>query len=377
MRKQIKLLALFAVLATALTGCVAPGGGSNGGNGGTTAQPADTSFATSDEEMFTDRDQRDTYDENGSVLIQLNGNSASCTSSKVKIDGSTVTITDEGTYILSGTLDNGMVIVDAEETDKPQLVLNGASITSATSAALYVLESDKVFVTLAENTQNTLKNGGTFTAIDENNIDGAVFSKQELTFNGKGSLSVSTTAGHGIVCKDDLVFTEGTYTISASSHGIDANDSVRATGSTFSITAGKDGVHSENSDDTTLGFVYVSGGSFTIAAGDDGIHADETLAVTAGTIEITKSYEGLEALSIEISGGNIKLAASDDGLNAAGGTDSSGYDGDRPRQQRERRGFVHARVGVPKSGHKLARSRERAEVYVVRGQFVKLGNGVT
>ena len=130
-------------------------------------------------------------------------------------------------------------------------------------------------------------------------------------------------------------------------------------------------------DDTTLGFAYVSGGSFTIAAGDDGIHADETLAVTAGTIEITKSYEGLEALSIEISGGNIKLAASDDGLNAAGGTDSSGYDGDRPRQQRERRGFVHARVGVPKSGHKLARSRERAEVYVVRGQFVKLGNGVT
>lgn len=152
-------------------------------------------------------------------------------------------------------------MVDAGKKDKLQLVLDGVSVHSGTSAALYILEADKVFVTLADGTENTLSNGGSFTPVDDNNIDGAVFSKQGLTFNGSGSLTVTSPGGHGIVCKDDLVFTGGSYTVSAASHGLDANDSVRVTGASFTIDAGKDGVHAENKDDETRGFVYVSGGS--------------------------------------------------------------------------------------------------------------------
>lgn len=149
-----------------------------------TGTPTEVDFSANDEDIFTDRDFEVGYDESTSVLIKLNGNSVSCTSDSVKISKTTVTITDEGTYILSGTLNDGMIIVDAEETDKPQLVLNGVSICSETSAALYIRTADKVFVTLAEDTENMLENGGTFTAIDENNIDATVFSKQDLTFNG-------------------------------------------------------------------------------------------------------------------------------------------------------------------------------------------------
>lgn len=413
-----------------------------------------TELTGTDEEMFTDRDYDTEYQEEDSVLIQLNGDSAEATSDSVQISGSTVTITEEATYVISGTLEDGMIIVDVPDTAKPQLVFNGVSVNSTQSAALYILGGDKVFVTLAEGTENTLSNGGTFTAIDDNNIDGVVFSKQDLTFNGSGSLTVTSPAGHGIVCKDDLVITGGTYTVTASSQGLDANDSIRITGETdMTIQAGKDGLHAENDEDASLGFVYLSGGnfniqadgdgissnstlqiqegsfqivagggsengtkssydsmenfrgggkagkpgaagqpnqpeqnqamemaeitaveeesststsmkgikavgallissgdftidsaddgihsngqitidggSFQIATGDDAFHGDETLTVNGGTVNVTESYEGLEALHLVIQGGDLTIVSSDDGLNAAGGNDASGTTGGR------------------------------------------------
>ena len=150
---------------------------------------------------------------NNSISIQLNGDSVSSSSNSVKISGTTVTITEAATYILSGTLNDGMIIVDAADNAKLQLVLNGVNINSETSAPLYILEGNEVCVTLAEDTENTLTNGGTFTPIDDNNIDAAIFSKQDLTLNGSGSLTVASPAGHGIVSKDDLVITGGTYTV--------------------------------------------------------------------------------------------------------------------------------------------------------------------
>ncbi|MBQ8813669.1 MAG: carbohydrate-binding domain-containing protein [Lachnospiraceae bacterium] len=259
-------------------------GDSAGGNN--PAASADVDFAQDISDMFTDRDYRTEYEESKSAVIELNGDSASCSSDAVQISGRTITITDEGTYILSGTLNDGMIIVHADDKDKPQIVLNGVDITSGTSAALYILEADKVFVTLAEGTENTLSNGGSFVVIDENNIDGAVFSKQDLTFNGSGSLTVNSPAGHGIVAKDDLVFTGGTYTVNSSSHGLDANDSVRVIDSTIRISAGKDGIHAENSDDETLGFVYIAGGIFNVSAEGDGISAGAYAQIEGGDFTV-------------------------------------------------------------------------------------------
>lgn len=246
-------------------------------------------------EMFTDRDLNSDYDTNSSAVINLEGNSASCSSDAVEISGTTVTIKDEGTYIFSGTLDNGMIIVNADEKDKPQLVFNGVEINSETSAPLYIIEADKVVVTLAENTDNTLSNGGTFTAIDENNIDGTVFSKQDLTFNGSGTLTVTSPTGHGIVCKDDLVFAGGNYTVSCASHGLDANDSVRITSTELGITSGKDGIHSENNDDSELGFVYIKNGNFDISAEGDGISAGAYLQIQQGDFDITSGGGSVNA----------------------------------------------------------------------------------
>lgn len=323
MRK--KTIILFLTMgALMLSGC-------NTKIGNTTQQTTESSTTTSSSvtetdtsDMFSDRDKEVGYDESESVTISLADNSSSCESDAVSITENTITIKDEGTYILSGSLSDGMVIVEAEDTDKVQIVLNGVSISNDQSAAFYVRSADKVFVTTASGTENTLEhNGSSYTAIDENNIDAAIFSKSDLTLNGEGTLTVTAQEGHGIVSKDDLVLTSGTYVITSASHGLSGKDSVRIANGTYTIVSGKDGIHAQNKDDSSSGFVYLAGGTYTISAGDDGIHAASNVTISDGKIDITQSYEGIEGLSIDIAGGEISVLASDDGINAAGGNDSS------------------------------------------------------
>ena len=446
MNRLLSILLILILVSSLLSGCggkenaedngIINSNSNSNSNSDTNAKPIEVDFSQTDAEMFTERDNKPDYDEGKAVTITLNGTSAKASSESVKISGSKVTITEEAIYIISGELTDGMLIVNSKDTAKLQLVLNGVKINSKTSAALYILEADKVFLTIAKETENTLSNGGGFIAIDENNIDAALFSKQDLTINGSGTLNVTSPAGHGIVCKDDLVVTGGTYVVNSASHGIDANDSVRIANADFTIDAGKDAIHAENADDSAKGYIYISsgaikaeaegdgiaagaymqvaggtidllvgggaengtkassgnyggfmgggrggkrpedfqnttaeedtvsmkglkatnsllvsggditidsaddslhsdvsviinGGTFTITSGDDAIHAEDTLTVTAGEIAISDSYEGFEALHIDVQGGNIKLKASDDGLNAAGGTDQSGTQGGR------------------------------------------------
>lgn len=238
-------------------------------------------------EMFSDRDRSGTYENAKSAQILLHGSSATCDSDAVQISGSRVTVTDEGTYILSGTLEDGMVIVNADKSDQVQLVLNGVQIHSGNSAAIYVLSADKVFLTLAPDSANTLINGETYVAIDENNIDAVIFSKADLTLNGSGQLTVQSPGGHGIVGKDDLAVTGGTYQITSASHGIAANDSVRLADATVEITSGKDGIHGENDEDASLGYVYIESGSYTVNAEGDGISAGNTMVIQDGSFQLT------------------------------------------------------------------------------------------
>jgi len=290
-------------------------------------------------ELFSARDFEADYDESTSVIIQLNGDIASCDSDKVEVSGSTVTITDEGTYILSGTLKNGTIIVDSGKKDKIQLVLNSASIHSDTSAPIYVRQADKVFITIAPNSTNTLSNGGRFTDIDGNNIDGVIFSREDLTLNGSGRLTIHSPDGHGIVSKDELILTGGSYEINSASHGLEGKDNVCIANAEFKITSGKDGIHAENDDDTTLGFVYIQSGTFNITSKGDGISASAQMQIDGGTFHIVSgsgstkarksstNSKGLKAAGhLTINGGSFTIDAADDAvhssasMNIAGGT---------------------------------------------------------
>ncbi len=313
MKKILVLILALSLMLSTLAGCGKSDNKDNDNNNNPLTEITDSSddsgssepqdevdFSATDTDQFTDRDSETDYDESKSVKIELTGSSAKSSDNSVKISGSTVTITKDATYIISGSLNDGMIIVDAPDTAKLQLVFNGVSITSKTSAALYIKEADKVFVTLLG--ENILENGGEFKAIDDSNIDAAIFSKQDITFNGSGSLDVNSSAGHGIVGKDDIKFTSGSYNIASSEHAIQANDSVRVKNATITTDAGKDGIHSDNNDDNTKGYVYIESGTFKIESEGDGISAGNYLQVKSGTIDILAGG-GYENGTKESSGG--------------------------------------------------------------------------
>ena len=271
------------------------------------------------DDMFTERDLDVGYDESSAVKINLEDDSTTVTvgddteadtsetdetkvdetqadesetdgtkaaSSGVSISGNIITISKEGTYVLSGALSEGQIVVDADSA-KVQLVLDNVDITCASSAAIYVKNADKTFITLAEGSENILMNTAEYEAIDDNNIDAVIFSKDDLTLNGKGTLTINSEYGHGIVSKDDLKLVSGTCNITAKNHALSGKDSVRIAAGTYNLTSGKDGIHSENADDDEKGFVYIASGDFTIESTGDGIDASYVVQIDDGDFEIT------------------------------------------------------------------------------------------
>ena len=295
MRKQVCALALIMALILVLCAC---GGETDSDVTGTDQKKETGNNVASQSEVlenkasgtasayFSDRDFEVGYDETVSAFIQLNGDSVECSSDAVQINGSTITIIDEGTYIVSGTLNDGMIIIDSEKTDKTQLVLDGVTIHSETKAPVYIKQSDKVFITMAADTTNTLSNGGSFTTIDDNNIDAVIFSKEDVTLNGSGTMIITSPAGHGIVSKDSLALTSGIYDISSASHGLAGKDDVCITNAELTITSGKDGIHAEDSDNEAGGYIYIQSGKFVIAAEGDGISAAATMQIQDGDFNI-------------------------------------------------------------------------------------------
>ena len=198
-----------------------------------------------------------------------------------------LTITEGGVYILSGSYEK-MIVVDAGEEAKVQLVLKNATLTNSNGPAVYVRSADKVFLTAAEGTVNTISDGSSYSFTDEETTpDAAVFSKDDLTINGAGKLTITGNYKHAVVSKDDLVVTAKNLTVSAANTGLNGKESVA-----------------------------LSDASVVINAGSNGIRSDEIVSISGDSVEIDAS-EGIEATYILISGGDITLNASDDGINAA------------------------------------------------------------
>ena len=299
-----KLLALFcatAISMTAVAGCT--GTKSSTGNvvssetevnaEETVAQSETGTFSSTD--MFTERDLAGTYEESGAVYVTLSDDGITGETAGVAINGQTMTITAEGIYIFSGTLSEGQIVVDADNA-KVQIVFDNVDITCASSAAVYVKSAEKVFVTLAEESQNTLRNTDEYVAIDDNNIDAVIFAKSDLTLNGTGSLTIVSAEGHGIVSKDDLKITGGTYDITAAGHALSGKDSVRIADGTFILTAEKDGIHAENADDEEKGYIYIADGDFTITSDGDGMDASNIVQIEDGTFDITAGSGAADSL---------------------------------------------------------------------------------
>ncbi len=290
---------------------------------------------------FTTNDQNSDWDTEGATVITLTGDGAEISGNGAYVNGQEVVITEAGRYVVSGSLSNGKITVDAHNSSKVWILLDGVDINCSDDACIRVDQAEKVFLTLAENSVNTLTSGSTYsdTALQDG-TDGAIFAHDDLTINGSGSLSVTAEYRHGIAANDDLVITGGTITIKAAADAIHANDSVCIKEAQITVDAGDDGIVTANEEENgymyiesgtiditsvgdgihTTGDITIAGGSITIAAGDDGIHSDQFVYIEDGEILINECYEGIEALIIDVSGGDITIYPEDDGFNANGGS---------------------------------------------------------
>lgn len=293
----------------------------------------------------------------GSITLSPDGSTS--TDASVLIDGQTVTITQEGTYQIAGTLDDGALIVESGENAKITLVLGGVSIKNSTGAAIQIGTADDVTIELEEGTTNVLQSGEEVdiaTATEgEEASGGALQSKADLKIKGKGSLTVLGYLNNGIHCTKDLKIKNGNISVTALGHGIKGKKSVTVSGGTVTVTSGKDGITSDETENEEKGFVTIEGGEIIITSAGDGVSAETTLTVTGGVISIisgsgsanaqqktdnmrgwwdfdnsdsdddSASCKGLKAgKALVISGGSITIDAQDDALHTDGDMTISG-----------------------------------------------------
>lgn len=293
----------------------------------------------SDADYFTANDLDGDWDRSEATVITLTGDDAEISGNGAYTNDGNVVITNAGYYVVSGVLTDGYLSVNAYDSSKVFILLDGVEINCSDDACIRVDQADKVFLTLAENSQNTLTSGSVYSEEAlKDGTDGAVFAHDDLTINGSGSLVVNAEYRHGIAANDDLVITGGRITVTAAADAIHANDSLRITQASITVDAGDDGLVTSNEEENgylyvesgtlnitaaddgihTTGEITIGGGDFTISAGNDGIHSDASVSFYDGNLLINDCYEGIEALIIDVSGGEITIYPQDDGFNANG-----------------------------------------------------------
>lgn len=230
-----------------------------------------------------------------------------------------VTINEGGTYVVSGVLEDGQILIDVDEDETVHLVFNGVELSNATTAPVCSSQKNKVIITLEDGTVNTISDGSSYAFEEdgEDEPDAPVFVRGDLTINGTGKLTVNGNYACGIRSKGNLKVISGDITVHSQSDGLKGKDSVAVSDGSITIQAGKDGIKSNRDDDDELGYIWIDGGQITIEAQDDGIQAETALIVNGGQITVTDSQEALAGKTVDILGGLIRANAQDDGINSA------------------------------------------------------------
>ena len=353
--KRYRTIMTAAVLALAaaagqITGC---GTASSSGEtaAGETAAEERTESAGTVEEMIAQAGS-------GRAEITLNGDSASVSGTGASVSGGVVTITDGGTYSVTGSLEEGQIRVEAGDEDTVVLELNGAEVTNQEEAAIHVENAGQTVILLGDGTVNRIQSGeetaisaGAETAGEtagsadteagepdaadgeetEDASGGAIYARDDLAISGTGTLQVLGYINNGIQTSNDLLIDSGTVEVTAVNNGIKGKDSVTITGGTFAVTAGGDGIKSDDTTGEGFGVVSVSGGTFTIDAQGDGIQAETDLDISGGDFTIVTAGGSPEAGTMEETGGDRPGAGGMDRPGGAGGrqpADGGGAPGD-------------------------------------------------
>lgn len=325
-----------------------------------------TQVSTDLSEVFGDYQEADfqtDYDEETATKITF-ADTAKIEGEGAESVDNIVSITQGGTYILSGNTTKGQLKVRVSKEETVHLIFAGVTLSNDFGPAVWIEEADQVTATLATDTVNTFTDASAYqNQTPESTEDAAFYSQADLTINGNGTLAITGNYQNGLVSKDDLVLISGTYQIEAVNDAIKGKDMVSIYAGDYTLTTqAGDGIKANNASDADKGYVAIDGGRFTIQAGRDGIQAETSLKIQEATLAVTtasgadstdliadESYKGLKASTqilitsgdftvnsaddslhtngdIEITNGTFSLASGDDGIHAdqtltlAGGT---------------------------------------------------------
>ena len=326
MIKSATSITLLAALA--LTGCSANSASNTSATSTTSTSASSTSDTTSkmadsfstdvksgaklaEDTHYSAKDV--TWDSSSEVTIDLSNPIAT---DGVTVSDGVITITKAGNYKLTGTYE-GQIKVEAADSDMIRLILNNATITNSTGAAINVVEADEIVIYTASGTTNTVSDGSSYSDTASGSPDAAIYSKSDLTLAGEGTLKVEGKYEESIHTSDGLVIASGTLEVSAANTGIKGKDYVDILDGTVTVTASQDGIKATNDSDGNRGWVRLSGGIVNISAGDDGFKAERVVEISGGTLNITQANEGIEAQYINILDGTVNVTSSDDGINAS------------------------------------------------------------
>ena len=253
----------------------------------------------------------------------------------VEVADGEISIVKGGTYLITGTLSDGNVVVNAPD-EEVVLVLDQAEITSSDTSALYVYKSEETTVYLAEGSTNTLTDAasysydGEYASEDDDEPNACVYSKSDLVIAGKGTLTVKANYKNGITGKDDLVIENATVTVDAVNHGVTGKDDCIVKNADLTITSTKDALRSTNDSDEEKGNIVVTGSGLKIDSDEDGIQAENILVMNESTCDVKThntisdsqddtSLKGIKGIQgIVVYSGTYRFDCEDDAIHSNG-----------------------------------------------------------
>lgn len=286
------------------------------------AHPVLAQSGTQESQSVTSFQAQTSYDESQASQITLADQTATVTGLGASFSDQTLTITQAGTYVLTGSGKNIKLVVEAADTDQVHLVFQNLTLEGE-GTLLQVNKAQEVVISLTEGSQNALTESQ---ASDDEKVKATIHSQVPLTLNGTGNLTLTALTKNALEVEDDLKVSGGTYTVKAANHGFKAEGALDIEAATLTIEAGKDGLHAEHDETTERANISLNPTQLSIAATEDGVDAGNELTIKGGTITVSQSEEGLEARVIRQLGGDVTIKSSDDGVNASAGSSSKTSD---------------------------------------------------
>ena len=286
------------------------------------AYPVLAQSGTQESQTVTSFQAQTSHDESQASQITLADQTATVTGQGASFSDQTLTITQTGTYVLTGSGKNIKLVVEAADTDQVHLVFQNLTLEGE-GTLLQINKAQEVVISLAEGSQNALTESQ---ASDDEKVKATIHSQVPLTLNGTGNLTLTALTKNALEVEDDLKVLGGTYTVKAANHGFKAEGALAIEAATLTIEAGKDGLHAEHDETTERANISLNPTQLSIAATEDGVDAGNELTIKGGTITVSQSEEGLEARVIRQLGGDVTIKSSDDGVNASAGSSSKTSD---------------------------------------------------